>query len=285
MPNTLPKYLTNRRNTIQMVLWTALFSELFITIYQPYNSRYWFNIANNSFFYFGGTTLAVLVATVVIALSRTILHQVNKKTDVSILAFSCWITTELLSISLVYALFASFVGQNIEHFLDYWGLALIYTTFVLLIPYSIVMLSLILQHTRQLLEQATPHEEEKSEENNKMLLHFLDEKGELRLSIQPDALYYIEGAENYVQVHYENRGKIRSFLLRNTLRNIENMFDYPDLTRCHRSYIVNFSQVRVIKRTEDGLVVDFDRDDLPNLPVSKTYSDRIMASFQKNLPG
>lgn len=282
MSNTLPKYLTNRKNTIRMVLWTALFAELFMTIYQPYNSRQWTETVNNSLLYFLWATVAVLVAMLVITLSRTIMCLFSKKHDITIANYAIWVMVEWGAMSVIYATMMGYGTDRLNDFLTLWGISIIYTSFVLLIPYAIVLLSLILQHNLRLLEDAGLRERSAASEEayKRGMLHFLDDKGELRLSIQPSALYYIEGAENYVQVHYSNRGKMRSLLLRNTLRAMETMFDMPDLIRCHRSYIVNFGKVRVLKRSEEGLIVDFDEEGLPNLPVSKTYAEKVMSSFR-----
>ena len=46
--------------------------------------------------------------------------------------------------------------------------------------------------------------------------------------------------------------------------------------RIHRSYIVNFSRVKLLKRTNEGLMIDFDMEGVPNIPVSKTYMDTVM---------
>jgi len=60
------------------------------------------------------------------------------------------------------------------------------------------------------------------------------------------------------------------------LREIEKRFQNVGLRRTHRSYIVNFSRVKLLKRTNDGVVVDFDVEGLPNIPVSKTYMEAVM---------
>jgi DNA-binding LytR/AlgR family response regulator len=61
-----------------------------------------------------------------------------------------------------------------------------------------------------------------------------------------------------------------------TLRDIEEKFQDVGLRRTHRSYIVNFSRVKLLKRTNEGLMIDFDMEGVPNIPVSKTYMDTVM---------
>ena len=110
------------------------------------------------------------------------------------------------------------------------------------------------------------------------LIHFHDEKGTLRLSIKFGKLYYIEAADNYVNIYYENKGKSLVFTPKQ-FKNIEEQYDYP-LTRCHRSYIINVDKVKILKE-KDGIYLDFDFGDTPIIPVSKTYSENITEIFYK----
>ena len=275
----IPKYLLTRQNLTRLVLWTALYAWLFITIYQPFNSRQW--VAETSeLHYFLYGTLVVLVAMMIIAISRIIMYFYQKNHPISYLIYGVWVAAEILSMSLVYALFPILTTpEGWDRFLSIWGDAAIYTFFVLLIPYAIIMLALILQHYREQVELLeSRHQEAEDPALNPLpdRFNFYDEKNELKLSLRPDALYYVESADNYVMIYYSNQGKIQRYLLRTPLREIEKRFQNVGLRRTHRSYIVNFSRVKLLKRTNDGVVVDFDVEGLPNIPVSKTYMEAVM---------
>lgn len=110
--------------------------------------------------------------------------------------------------------------------------------------------------------------------------NFYDERGELKLSVRADALYYMESADNYVQIYYMNAGKLQRLMIRNTLKNIEWRFRGKDLIRCHRSYIVNFSKVQLLRRQDNNeLLLDFGDERLPNIPVSKAYNEKLLERF------
>jgi DNA-binding LytR/AlgR family response regulator len=111
------------------------------------------------------------------------------------------------------------------------------------------------------------------------LIHFHDDKGTLRLSIKFSKLYYIEAADNYVNIYYENKGKISRFLLRKSLKSIEDTYKEYPLIRCHRSYIINVDKVKVLKKEKDGTYLDFDYGEINVIPVSKTYSQNIIDIF------
>ena len=65
----IPDYLTTRQNLTRLVLWTALYAWLFISIYQPFNSRQWVpDMTELQYFLFG--TLVVVTAMTIIAISR-----------------------------------------------------------------------------------------------------------------------------------------------------------------------------------------------------------------------
>ena len=275
----IPKYLTTRQNLTRLVLWTALYAWLFISIYQPFNSRHWVPQMSEWHYFLWGT-LVVLVAMTIIAISRMIMCYYCKKHDLSYIAYSFWVAAEILAMSLVYAIFPVITtSKGMDNFLSTWNDAAIYTFFVLLIPYAIVMLALILLHYREQLETI---EARRREEDDELFnpqpdrFNFYDDKNELKLSLRPDTLYYMEAADNYVMIHYSGQGKLQHYMLRTTLRDIEDKFRDAGLRRTHRSYIVNFARVRMLKRTNDGLMIDFDIEGVPNIPVSKTYMDAVM---------
>ncbi|MCQ2340575.1 MAG: LytTR family transcriptional regulator [Paludibacteraceae bacterium] len=111
------------------------------------------------------------------------------------------------------------------------------------------------------------------------MYNFYDERGELKLSAKPENVYYIESADNYVQVHYRSTNKLQVLLIRNSMKNIEWRFKDMHLVRCHRSYIVNVDLVQAVRRIDGEMVLDFEDTELPVLPVSKAYSEQIMQFF------
>ncbi|MCQ2342117.1 MAG: LytTR family transcriptional regulator [Paludibacteraceae bacterium] len=113
------------------------------------------------------------------------------------------------------------------------------------------------------------------------MFNFYDERGELKLSVKPENLYYLESADNYVQIHYWGGSKMQALLIRNSMKNIEWRFRETPLIRCHRSYIVNLEKVQMVKRIDGEMMLDFNDEQIANLPVSKAYADQIMIYFAK----
>lgn len=127
------------------------------------------------------------------------------------------------------------------------------------------------------IEQMTLNPESNVQEVDKY--NFYDDKGDLKLSVRSDAVYYIEAADNYAIIHYMSSGKMEKLMIRNTLKNIEWRLKGKGLVRCHRSYIVNLKLVHLLRRTEGDIELDFDDAKIPNIPVSKSYAGEVMDLF------
>ena len=114
------------------------------------------------------------------------------------------------------------------------------------------------------------------------IINLMDNNGNLKLSVKLDNLYYIKAEDNYINVFYQRSGAIASYMLRCKMQTIaDNCVDSSSLMRCHRSYIVNISKVSVLHNEADGFVIDFEREGLESVPVSKTYSAKVLEAFNK----
>lgn len=133
------------------------------------------------------------------------------------------------------------------------------------------------QHQLELLSESEKRETQRSVD----MYNFYDERGELKLSVKPDRLYYLEAADNYVKIHYSNGGRIEKLMIRNTLKNIEWRFRDMGLVRCHRSYIVNLNKVQVLRRQEGEVLLDFGEEKIPPIPVSKGYGEKMLSLLAK----
>ena len=66
-----------------------------------------------------------------------------------------------------------------------------------------------------------------------------------------------------------------------SLKNLENELANKGFVRCHRSYIVNFERVSIVRKEKDGLVLELDTVSKKALPVSETYVDEVMILFSR----
>ncbi len=73
------------------------------------------------------------------------------------------------------------------------------------------------------------------------------------LSVDVNNLLYVRSAGNYVEVYWEENGKVRFQMVRCTLKNAEEAFrEYRFVFKCHRTYIVNLNKIRQVEGSSQG---------------------------------
>jgi DNA-binding LytR/AlgR family response regulator len=113
------------------------------------------------------------------------------------------------------------------------------------------------------------------------MIPFYDDKGVLKFSVKTDHLLYLESDENYVNIFYLNKNRLSKYMIRETLKKIEDHLAGTEVIRCHRSYMVNFKKVKVMRKDKEGLKLELDDASVRDLPVSRTYLDNVMKTFSK----
>ena len=282
MNTKIPAYMYEKHNIIRLILFTAIFALLFINIFQPFGSREWYkNISDFKYFFF--SSLIILIGMLVVVVSRLLMLVFVKKNTLSYLKYGIWVVAEIISMSMFYALFTKFIPKESasRDFLDILQRSTLHASLVLLLPYAILWLYFSWREKNSIL-QSIKQINNTAELPKKNLIAFLDEKGEFKISIVLENLLYVDSADNYATIHYLNKEKVSHFLIRNSLKWIEeNLTKETSLVRCHRSYIVNLDNVKVLRKTKDGIFLELEALNTPDIPVSKTYYERVMTKFSK----
>jgi DNA-binding LytR/AlgR family response regulator len=117
--------------------------------------------------------------------------------------------------------------------------------------------------------------------NTRDMIPFYDDKSILKFSVKKESLLYLEATENYISICYLNKGKVSKYLLRDTMKKMEENFSGTEIIRCHRSFMVNFEKVKVIRKDKDGLKLELDNPSVIDIPVSKTYAENVMQTFSR----
>ena len=73
-------------------------------------------------------------------------------------------------------------------------------------------------------------------------------------------------------------------MLRCRLKTVEESFKGSGLVRCNRKYIVNIKKVATLRKEGDGYLLDLVNEEIPPLPVTKTYTDRVLSYFMEESP-
>lgn len=282
MQSKIPSYMYDKSNVIRLILLTAAFALLFINIFQPFNSRGWYpDISEFKYFFF--SSLIILTGMLVVVISRLVMLRYTRNHELLVWQYALHVFAEVVSMSLFYTVFAAFFPRSgIERdLLDIFIQSSKNTAWVLLLPYSILWLYFSWREKNKLLEKISLKKNE-TDSPKRNLVAFPDEKGELKISIDLEHLLYIDSADNYATIHYLNKSKLSHYLIRNSLKWMEeNLTNETPLVRCHRSYVVNLDKVKVLRKTKDGIFLEMDAVNTPDIPVSKTYYQRVMDKFSK----
>ncbi len=273
----IPPYLNEKKNIVRLIIFTSLFALVFINIYSPFGADRWFNVTRVQFFTY--SSLIILTGVLVVVISRVIMYQASKKHTLLLWQFLLWIFAEVLAMAMSYALFEKFFLGDARLFPDLVRVSSRNTALVLLLPYSVSWLYFSWNDKKEQIERLADGQAITPGTRN--MIPFYDDKGILKFSVKKENLLYLESAENYVSICYINKDKVSKYLLRDTLKKIEETFSGSEIVRCHRSYMVNFDKVKVIRRDKDGLKLGFDNPQVTDIPVSKTYVNTVMETFSR----
>lgn len=271
----IPSYIYDKRHIVQLVSWTAFFALVFINIYKPFSSSSWYDVSEFKFFVF--SSLIILTGVLVVVLSRIVMFYWGKQHTISMRSYAVWILLEIFFMALFYTVYTLILNPDREY-MDAFEVSAINTSLVLLLPYSVLHFYFSYEDKERRLRLLEEQQEEAVDRQS--VFSFFDEKQELRLSVKRSELLYIESADNYVCIWYMSKGQLRKFLLRNSLKAMEESLSDTNVLRCHRSYMVNFDQVKVIRREKEGIFLELGIDRVPDIPISKTYSEKVTRWFQ-----
>src|SRR5512133_3592763 len=271
----LPKYLTDKQNIVRLILFTSAFALLFINLYSPFGVEAWSNISSLRLFAYSSGV--ILTGILVVALSRIIMYQVVRHgTELRIYQYLIWVAAEIISMAFFYTFYELFILDDPRPFPDIFRRSVLNTSLTLLLPYSALWLYFSWRDKqRQLLEMT----EMTDAPAQKAMIPFRDEKGTLRLSLKRSDILYLQGTDNYVTVWYLSKERISKFLLRTTLKKLEDEMQNESIFRCHRSYLVNMEKIKLIRREKEGLMVELDTPVTVSIPVSRTYMNQVLLAF------
>jgi DNA-binding LytR/AlgR family response regulator len=221
----------------------------------------------------------ILTGVLVVVISRIVMFYICRRQMINIWQYLAWIGAEILMMALFYTLFEKFILKDVRNFPDLVKISAQNTALVLLLPYSILWLYFSWREKKEQIERMA--DIQSFPDNSRDMIPFYDDKSALKFSVKKENLLYLESTENYISICYLNKGKVSKYLLRDTMKKMEENFAGTEIIRCHRSYMVNFEKVKVIRKDKDGLKLELDNPSVIDIPVSKTYADNVMQTFSK----
>lgn len=274
----IPKYLLTKQNQIAMVLFVSVFAVIFINIFKPFGSEEWMTMGKfTPTQYLLWSTILVTLGMSIVAISRMIMYHYSKKPthNITILKYILWVIVELLLLSASFTLLAlitSYGGAERDP-MEIYKNALQNTVFIMFIPYLICIMYLSYQDKSAKLRTIM---EENIGNKSISFIAFHDDRGILQLSVAKENLLYIESADNYISTWYLKNGQLKKQLIRITLKDLSQQLADTNIVRCHRSFMVNLDQIKVLRREKENLFIELGYPGLKEIPISKTYGEEVL---------
>jgi len=254
--------LDHKRDRFLLIIIILIFSIFFINVFKPWNIGRWYS--DSEFVRFLRLSSYGLIVGLVLLFTQFPLRKIFKVERFSLKTYILWLIIEIAIISLVYIFL---YGNPLGNFVNDFLFSLKYTLLGILIPYSFALLVI---YYKKHLEQIEELQSRISKPTGKKLLAFKDDKNKIKFSVLTKDLLYIESTDNYVSVFYNLEGKLQRQLLRNTMKNLEEMLQGSPVIRCHRSFMVNSENVAFVKR--NGKKIDLKIHIIDkSIPVSEKY--------------
>ncbi|MBR4391920.1 MAG: LytTR family transcriptional regulator [Bacteroidales bacterium] len=265
--NQLPKHIFSSNGFWGHLVGLPLFVLGLLLLFCPFAFKN-FDITFSSYSFHITMTFCIIV--VVMLVSRITLGLLNKRKTLTRTQYYFACLFEILFASGFTGLYLWLFTKKTEAYFVFFGYTLVYLSVAMIIPYIILFLyHQILDKEEQLEDAAKPGQGEK--------IRFLDERGNVRLIVSQLSILYIQSDENYLRIYYLDEGKINTYLLRSSMKRIEDMCAKNGLIRCHRSYFVNKEHVQVLQKDKEFTYAILDIQNAAHIPVSKNYYDQVSA--------
>ena len=270
--NKLPDYMFTRRFLFLTVLFIVVFSILFLQLYSPFSSTYWFTL-RESYKLLGTVTMYAFSVLFLIS-SKVLLMDLNRRYVIGGWGLLFYSLAEVLMVSIIYTAISLLVQHNSVSLAELFPRALFCTFLILIIPYTIAYLYGF-AHGLKIQSGSSP-----SKPNGTFIVSIHDIKGNIKLSLRIMDILYAVSEDNYVKIFYEQDGVVHNTMIRTTAKNIEDDLE-GYITRCHRSYLINIAKVKFFNNDRDNLYVILDQEGINPIPVSRSYRDTIANLLSK----
>ena len=234
----------------------------FMLIYRPlgvsdYLGHEWFAV------HLTIVSCIIMLAAIVV---RLVYYFLPLKVNYTLYGF--WCLAEVVFMSFFVALYIWLILHREMHYFEVVGTSFKYLGFVLVIPYVLLALSYRLYEYQI---SAANHNDTAVRR-----IRFYDSNHNLKIVLTPDSIMYIAADENYVRIAYSDNGNEKEFSLRSSMKAIDDICQDNGLVRCHRSYYINPSFVKVLRKEKEGVILaEMESRNMIRIPVSKRFYEHL----------
>jgi DNA-binding LytR/AlgR family response regulator len=252
---------------------------LFFLFFQPFQLKNPdFNNQNLILAGFGAISLVLL------CLLRVLLPSVFTK----LFAPSKWNYAMELLINLIFAVLNSVAFTFFARYVGQIKITFHIVMVIVLVSLAEMVIVIVINEFRrlnrkvvQLNDLAGLSDTVEIEDGGDVQIEFVSENKSDYFQVFLEQVILIKSASNYIEVIYKMADKISRRLIRNTLKNTEEIFSkYPTLIRCHRSCIVNKNYIQKLQKGNNGLkLVLFDYP--KEIHVSRQYALKVKEALKQ----
>ena len=283
----IPSYLCGRTQLAATVVFAALFAIVILLVTVVYDTQNWFSIGPDATF--GYTTVFILGSIAILGVSKRLMYNATMRFSLIWITYILWNLAEMAAVAIFYTALTQHlftIGLISVPNLGVPGTfarSFLITVFLLGVPYVMAGLYFGLRdrdNTIRLLNYGNVVTDAEPAPLEREKVTLFGDDGVMKLSISLKNLFYIESDDNYIKVWYADAGgEVKQYMLRCRLKTVEESFAGSPLVRCHRKYIVNLLRVSLISREKDGYYVNLDLAGAEPIPISKTYEEQVLSSF------
>ncbi len=242
-----------------------VFILIFLTFYKPLGIHRLLEMQHAGFAF--NATMIFCIILVSTSITRTLLYIIGKFKSISRSIYALWCAGEIITSGMFSSLYITLMLKEPVSYFEIAGTLILSVATIAIYPYGIIWLGY---------ELYTKNNEEKSATDDSSLIRFYDEYKKLRLVIAPEAVIFIKSEENYVQIHYQDQNRAKKFILRSSMKALEETLSKRGLVRCHRSYFINPAYIKIVHRDNTGTIVaDLKLENFESIPISRKYQDAI----------
>lgn len=242
-----------------------VFVFLFIIFYKPFSVVDTLELRNGTFVFNVSIISSILFVTLL--LTRLLMWGLRNTVSFTRRIYLLWCAGEVVVSSLLIALYLCLISDRAYSYIDLVPVVLGQLAAIVVFPYLIFIL---------FLESDILNRYSFSDDSQEKRMKFYDERRTLKFVTEPSSILYIESNDNYCAIYYTEAGRIKSFMLRSTMKGIETLCSKHGIVRCHRSYFVNIKRINVLRKDRDGSnYAELDIPGLQNIPISPRYYEDV----------
>lgn len=258
------KNLLGGVSTVAHILIVPLFAFVFTVLYRPFGIPAALEIGGVDYTFNITMLYCILLGSV--AITRSLLFAFCRTINPSTLTYGVLCLGEVVVASLFGALYVTLMARGEATYFEYVGGVFSRLCGIVIYPYVVLFLCLELRAT-------TLAEEEV---DSSALIKFYDEYQKLKFVIDSSAVVFLRSEENYVNIHYTDGARTKKFVLRSSMRALEEQMVRHGLVRCHRSFFINPDHIKMIRKEPSGVVVaELAVEGMEPIPISRKYQDEV----------